>query len=77
MRKKNKIWKNKTNNNNKANNNRISLKIKIKSQISISSKMTIKTFKESGKYANMIKRYKKTQKEKVNLKSKEIKLVQK
>lgn len=63
------------NNNNRVNNKKISSKMKIKNQISISSKMITKTFKELGKFANMIKRYRKTLKEKVNLKNKEIKLV--
>ena len=65
----------KINNQNNNHNQKINFKIKIKNLILISQKMIIKTFKESEKYVNMIKKYKKIQKENLILKNKEIKLV--
>lgn len=56
---------------------KISLKMKIKNLTLILLKMIIKTLKESEKYANMIKKYKKILKENLILKNKEIKSVPK
>ncbi len=57
------------------NNLKINFKIKIKNLILILFKMIIKTSKESEKYANMIKKYKKILKENLIQKNKEIKPV--